>query len=127
MLRYKFVRGHPPTTIDLPAIARFVWPVASIMSHRSSPTPFGPSRTRAVSPDLTDEDMHEAYPFDYFLAPRRPHACCMRCTNELQPFDFDDGDSSRETYINLPSPSANYRIILDIVVRRPLIVLWSVR
>ncbi|KAL1744651.1 hypothetical protein HDZ31DRAFT_63871 [Schizophyllum fasciatum] len=89
-----------------------------------SPLPSPPSPAPAPSDidflDLSDdEESEEMYPFNYYpddLMPRRRrHACCARCTNELQSFDFDDDDSDREAYINLPSPSANYRIILDIL------------
>ncbi|KAL1680424.1 hypothetical protein EV122DRAFT_276357 [Schizophyllum commune] len=94
----------------------------------SQPQP-SPSTSTSASPapaqadidflDLSDdEESEEMYPFNYYpdeFMPRRQHACCARCTNELQTFDFDDDNSDREAYINLPSPSANYRIILDIL------------
>ncbi|KAL1695418.1 hypothetical protein GGG16DRAFT_86264 [Schizophyllum commune] len=92
---------------------------ASTSTSTTASTSTAPAQTDIDFLDLSDdEESEEMYPFNYYpdeVMPRRRHACCARCTNELQTFDFDDDDSDRGAYINIPSPSANYRIILDIL------------
>ncbi|KAI5890638.1 uncharacterized protein SCHCODRAFT_02507423 [Schizophyllum commune H4-8] len=94
-------------------------PSSSASTSTAASISTAPNQTDIDFLDLSDdEESEEMYPFNYYpdeVMPRRRHACCARCTNELQPFDFDDDESDREAYINIPSPSANYRIILDIL------------
>ena len=81
---------------------------ASTSTSTTASTSTAPAQTDIDFLDLSDdEESEEMYPFNYYpdeVMPRRRHACCARCTNELQTFDFDDDDSDRRVGLpRLPS------------------------
>ena len=84
---------------------------ASTSTSTTASTSTAPAQTDIDFLDLSDdEESEEMYPFNYYpdeVMPRRRHACCARCTNELQTFDFDDDDSDRG--VGLPRLSSTSR------------------